>query len=267
AARLLTVSAETGAAAFVDGYAAPGPLHVLRGDGSSIDVVVGLRGGSAPLGAVFFADASSLAAVDGSGVLWRIDAGAGTSAVLSTGTDGLVYGITLDVLADGRILGAQVGSTAVPLPSRVVAIDPARGRVDVLTDAGTAYQPTALDDGSIAYFVSNDDGSTALRRIAGRTDLLVLELGDTVTVDVSRDGNHVAVERGDGSVDLVAVDGSAVVSLGRGARPRFAPTSDRLIVLDVDRGVTRAVDLDGTELTRLPTPFAAWVECPEGCAP
>ncbi|MFN2484108.1 MAG: hypothetical protein ABR509_04120 [Candidatus Limnocylindria bacterium] len=267
AARLLGVSADADLTAFVDRFGAPGPLHVLDADGSDADVAVGPSGGAAPLAAAFAPDASWLAAVDGAGGLWRVDLGSAAPSLISGGSDGFVYGLTIDTLPDSRLLLAQVASVTVPVPSRVVAVDVESGGVDVLSEAGMAYQPTSLDDGSIAYFASNPDGSTALRLLSGRSETTLAELGQTAAVDVSPDGRHVAVERGDGTVELIAVDGGLTRNLGRGARPRFAPTSDRLSVLDLDTGVTRALDLGGRELSRTPSPLAAWVQCPEGCAP
>ena len=99
------------------------------------------------------------------------------------------------------------------------------------------------------------------------SESVIAQLGQTVSVDASRDGALIAVERHDENVVLVDTRSGASRALASGARPAFSPEGDRLFVLDLNARVARELDLAGNELSRRPSLLVAWAECPEGCAP
>ena len=265
-ARLLDVSPHSALAAYVDEFRGAGPLHVRDADGTVTDHDIG-PSGTSPVAAAIAPDETWLAAVDGSGVLWRVELDGGEPSVISTGSDTLVYGLALEFMPDGRLLTTQVGSTTVPLPSRVVIVDPGSRQIEVLSDEEMAYQPTPLADGAVAYLTTEADGSTAVRRTEGGRQTLGIGMGQTTSAAVSADGRHVAVERTGGKIELISLPGGASRALGDGARPVFSPAGDTLAVLDIAAGRAVVLDLDGNEISRRPSLHVAWIKCPEGCAP
>lgn len=265
-ARQLAVGQRSGVAVYVDRYLTPGPMRVVDSSGVVRDFTIG-PAGTSPVAAAVAPDETWIAAVDGSGVLWRVELSGEPPFVLSSGSDGLVFGVRISFMPDGRLLTTQVGSVSVPMPSRVVTVDPASGEVTVVADDATAYQPTPLSDGSFAYFTSNADGSTVVHRRAGGRETSAVELGQTASVDVSPDGRHVAVERAGRTLELVSLPGGESRRIGTGSQPRFAPSGDRLSALDLDRGVALELDLSGRQISATRSLHVAWVECPKGCAP
>lgn len=264
-ARVLAVSADGRLVASVRHFGSPGALHLTRRDGADRQFRFGPANAAAPVGAAFSPDGSWLAVVTGSGQLWRLDIASGRTSVISPGSDGMVFGISIAFAEDGRILAMQVASVDVPLPSRLAAIDPESGELEVLSGQTSVYQPTPLADGSILFFATRNDGTTEVRQLRDGTESVVAALGATAWVDASRDGRHVAVERSGGRVALVDLATGTSAEIAHGARPKFSPAGDRISVLDPSAGVTRALDLAGNEVARVNSPVVAWAECPEGC--
>ena len=264
--RLLAVSPAGDVAASVERFAHPGPLHVTRLRSHTDQTYqIDAREAPAPIAAAFAPDGTWLAVVSGEGRLWRIDLATGEASLLASASDGLVFGIALDFAADGRLLLTEVGSVRVPMPSRVVALDPSTGALEVLSAQSSAYRPTALADGSVAFFTTRADGTTEARRLQPGSETLVAALGETAWVDASRDGRLIAVERADRTISVIDATDGRTATIGRGSRPKFAPDGDRLSVLDLDGRLARVVDSSGRELSRVPSLFVAWVQCTEGC--
>ena len=265
-ARVLAVSADGELVASVERFGAAGPLHVTRRDGSDRRFQIGPEGTPAPVAAAFSPDDAWLAVVSGSGQVSRVDP-QGAASLVSAGADGLVFGMSIAFAPDGRLLLTQVVSVELPLPSRIVALDPATRRVEVLSTQTSAYAPTPIDDGSVVFFATRADGTTEVRRLAGGHEEVVAALGATAWVDASRDGRHVAVERPGGEVAVVELASGRSSVIARGSRPNFSPLGDRLSLLDLTARQARTVDLGGRELSRVPSLLVAWAECPEGCVP
>ena len=265
-ARLLDVSAHSGMSVYVDEFRGSGPLHVMDGDGAITDHAVG-PAGTSPVAAAVAPDESWIAAVDGSGALWRVPLDGGAPSAISSGSDGLVFWLALDFMSDGRLLATQVGSSSVPLPSRVVIVDPMSAGIEVLSSEEMAYQPTPMDDGSVAYLTTELDGSTVVRRTARGRQMLAVPIGQTAAVDLSRDGRHVVVERVGAVIELVSLPDGRSRALGTGSRPIFSPSGDAIGVVDLAAGRAIELDLGGNEISRTPSLHVAWLNCPEGCAP
>lgn len=264
-ARVLAVSREGDLVASVARFGAPGALHVTRPNGADRQFRFGPPALPAPVVAAFSPDAAWLAVVSGNGQLFRLELGSGRSSLISPGTEGLVFGLSLAFAPDGRLLTTQVASLDVPLPSRIVAVDPVSGEVEVLSGQTSAYHPIGASDGSVVFFVTRNDGTTEVRRLNDGIETIAAALGETAWVDASRDGRHAAAQRPDGNVVVVELASGTSRVIGHGSRPEFSPMGDRVSVLDLELGRARVLDLAGRELARIQSLPVAWAVCPEGC--
>jgi hypothetical protein len=198
------------------------------------------------LAAAFSPDGSWLAVSDGQGQLWRVDARDGRSDLLA---DGPVAG-TLQVEADGSILGLAVASIEAPFTSRLVRIDPSSGTTATLSDEELVYDVQPLSAGALALVVHRP-GATLVQQLVNGETSLVTDLGPgAVYVSVSADLRVMAWERA-GQVYARAGEESTV-RIGPGANPRLAADGSLLLV-DVE-SETRAYAPDGRLLANLSGP-------------
>ncbi|HVE28156.1 MAG TPA: hypothetical protein VNC22_22270 [Sporichthya sp.] len=251
---LLAVSTDGGTVALTDRVGElSGSLTLASDDGSQLRITLpGL------LATTFAPDGSWLAAIDGRGALWRIDATVGRSELIA---EGPFIGSPL-IAADGSLLVLAVPSVEAPYQSRLVRVTPDAGDVSVLSDEELVYAAFPLDDGDLAA-VAHDPGGTVVVRVGGDGERRVADLGaGAVNVSVARDG-RIAFEVVDEGIFLLDQPGSAPRGLGPGTRPCFAPDGSSVLVL---RGQQRvALSLEGSPL--------AWADGQaafagsEGCLP
>jgi hypothetical protein len=252
--QLLAVAPDAGTAA-VAGRIGPDstPLVLARSDGSQIQVELpGL------IAAAFAPDESWLAAIDGSGALWRIVAADGTARLLAAGP----FIGQPAVEADGSVVALRVPSVEAPFRSTAVRVA-ASGAVGVLSDEPLVYDAQPLSDGSLAVTAHRPSGTVVLR-LAGNGATTLADLGpDAVNVAVSQGADAVAWER-DGEVFLRRLPGGGGGRIAAGTHPRFSPDGSALLV-DVPSG-TQLVDRDGSLIATF-TSQLGFGACPAGCAP
>ena len=249
---LLAVSADGSRVALADQLGeASGSLTLAETDGEQLRIPMpGL------LAASFATDGSWLAVIDGRGSLWRVDATSGRTAFLAEGP--FIGSPVID--GDGSLLLLAVPSVHAPYQSRLVRVAPATSSVALLSEQELVYAVFPLDDGNLAV-VSHDPAGTAVHRLTGDGESLLVDLGvGAVNVAVAPNG-RIAFERSGDGVLVIDAPGSAPRSFGIGSRPCFAPDGSSLLVRRNDR--TLALDVDGAVLAVAdkPAAFAASAGC------
>ena len=256
AGRLLAV-APGAAMAAVAGRIGPGPasLIVARADGTQRQVELpGL------ISASFAPDGSWLAAIDGAGSLWRIEANDGQATKL---VDGPFLGSPL-IEEAGSILALRVSSVEAPFVSRLARVGPDGSSMVVLTDDELVYGAQPLADGGLAVVVHQPSGTRVVRARSGSPPELIADLGQgAVHVAVAASGMAVAWER-IGSVYLRELPDGQPQRIASGGRPRFAPDGRSLLVEQPSQ--TALLDLQGRELATFATQ-ATFDRCGMECRP
>jgi hypothetical protein len=230
---LLAISPRGDVAALADRIGEPSGALTLAGiDGGQLRIQLpGL------LAASFAADASWLAVVDGSGGLWRVDAGSGQADRIA---DGPFVGSPL-VDADGTLVLLSVPSVEAPYRSRLVRFEPTGGSMTAVSDEELVYGAYPLDDGDLAVVAHEPDG-TAVQRLTSGGARSMAELGPgAVNVAVARDG-RIAFERAGEGIFLVDAPGSAARSIGAGSRPCFGADGTALLVRRGGQSIVLGVD-------------------------
>ena len=251
---LLAVSADGSQAALADRVGElSATLTLADADGSQLRIQLpGL------LSAGFVAEGSWLAAIDGRGALWRVDAESGRATALA---DGPFIGSPI-AEAGGSLLLLAVPSVQAPYRSELVRIDPETGVIAPLSSAELVYAVYPLSDGSLAI-VAHEPGRTVVRQLVAGGEELVADLGpDAVNVAVAADGRHIAFERDGQGIFMVDAPGSAARQLGSGSRPCFAADATAILVR---RGASSVVlALDGSVLASSDgeAAFAGSAGCP-----
>jgi hypothetical protein len=251
AGALLAVAPDGAAAALAD---APGraatALVIAAADGSQVRLAM-----AGLLAAAFSPDGRRLAAVDGHGRLWSVDAATAEARPLA---EGPFIDVPL-VEADGTAVALAVPSVEAPFRSRLVAIDPA-GTIRSLSDEPLVYDAARLADGSLVAVAHRPTG-TVLLALGAAAPSLLADLGpDAVNVSLTADAAVIAWETA-GRVFARAA-GGAPTEIGAGSTPSVAPDG-RAILVRRDGGST-LVDLAGRDLGRFAT-ASAFIGCEE-CA-
>jgi hypothetical protein len=231
----------------------PSTLVLARTDGSQL--LIQLPG---LIAAGFAADGSWLAAVDGTGALWRVRADNGMATHLA---DGPFIGRPT-VRADGTILALRVSSVEAPFVSRLAQVAVDGSGISFLTDDRLVYGAQPLDDGSLAV-VAQQASSTQVWRVAGGGERqMLVDLGqDAVNVTVAQDGDAVAWESA-GQVYLRTLPGGRPTRLTSGARPYFAEDGRSLLV--GLPGGSALIGLDGRTIAAFASQ-AGFATCAGGC--
>jgi hypothetical protein len=248
---LLAISADGADVALADQVGGvSGSLTLVDTDGAQLRIPMpGL------LAASFAADGTWLAAIDGRGALWRVDAASGRTVLLA---DGPFIGSPI-IEGDGSLLMLAVPSVEAPYESHLVRFMAATGSLTRLSDRELVYAAFPLDNGDLAIVAHQPDG-TAVHRLANAGEQLLVGLGlDAVNVTVAGNG-RVAFERS-GEILAIDVPGSPPRSIGAGSRPCFAPDGSSLLIRRGNR--TLAVDMAGSVLAASDEPagFAASAGC------
>jgi hypothetical protein len=230
-------------------------LIIARLDGSQLQVPMpGL------ISAGFAPDTSHLAAIDGAGSLWRIDASSGQASRLAVGP---FLGSPL-IGQDGSILVLRVPSVVAPFASRLVRVSADGSTVTELTDDHLVYGAHRLDDGSLAVVVHQPGGTLVLQGEPPESRSLLANLGpDAVNVAVAPDGRAVAWERS-GNIYLQELPAGSARPLGAGAHPRFAPDGMTLLIDEPTQ--VSLLDRAGHALATFDSQ-AAFASCVGGCQP
>lgn len=252
--RLMAI-APGGEMAAIAGQVGPGrtALILVRADGSQLHV--GMAG---LIGAGFAPDATWLAAIDGAGSLWRIDTATGQATHLA---DGPFLGNPA-VDATGAILALRVASVEAPFVSRLVRLAADGSQLTVLTDEPLVYGAQPLTDGSLAVVAHRPAGTLVLRVPPNGGSQPIADLGpDAVNVSVASNGGAIAWERR-GEVFLRDLPAGQPRLLAAGARPRFAPDGQALLV-DTPAG-TVLMDLRSQTIAAFTTQVA-FDGCAAGC--
>ena len=251
--RLLAMARDGSSAALADRYGVdPAALVLARPDGSQARLQMPglLAAGYAPAG-------DWLAAIDGRGALWQVDAASGDARALA---DGPFLGSPL-VQPDGSILLLSVSSVEAPFVSQLVRLDPETGGVEPLADEQLVYAAFPMDDGTIAI-AAHEAGATVVRRISGTRDELIADLGPGATqVAVATNGRIAFVREGRG-VFLLDRPGAVARPLAAGGDPAFDRSGSVLIVRQV--GSTLVLAPDGSPIARFPGD-AVFVACGQEC--
>ncbi|HEX6656151.1 MAG TPA: hypothetical protein VF153_08080 [Candidatus Limnocylindria bacterium] len=252
--RLLAVSADAATAA-VASQVGPGPatLTLIHRDGGASRVALpGL------IGAGFSPDGSWLAAIDGSGAIWRVPLAGYAPFRLA---DGPFLG-TPTVQPDGSVLALRVSSVEAPIVSRLVRIA-AGGEAVQLAPDDLVYGAQVMEDGTIAYAAHRGSRTYLMRLLSTGAEELA-DLGeDAVNVVLSPASDTVAFER-DGQIFLQSVAGHMAVHLADGGRPQFAPNG-RSILVELVSG-SALVGLDGSRLGTF-AGQAGFAACGRECQP
>jgi hypothetical protein len=234
----------------------PAPLILARADGSQLHVTL-----PGIISASFAPDGSWLAAIDGSGSLWRVEADGGAASRLA---DGPFLG-SPRIADDGAILTLRVASIEAPYSSRLVRVASDGSSVTPVTEDALVYGAEPLDDGSLAVVVHQPSGTQVVRALpgGGRDPIASLGLG-AVYVDIARNGSAVAWQRV-GEVFVRELPTGATRRIGEGSHPRFA-ADGRTLLVDQPDG-TALVDLGGRTVAIFASQ-AAFETCGDaGCAP
>jgi len=245
--RLLYDASPDGAwAAYRTSWSGPGPLYLVRSDGSATPILVGPNDRLEPQAARFSPDGARLAVVDGAGALWTIDPQtAQAREIAADGPWGLVFGRSVRFGDNDHVYVQLVGSVEMPIPSRLGVVDLRDASVAVLSDDTWAYAPRPLDGGALAYLHLNEDGSYTARRIDGNK---VTDIGNVGFIhggfDIRADG---AVVFSDGDqTQLIQSPGQPARALGAGTNPRFTADGSSVIVYDNGAALSKLMALDGT---------------------
>lgn len=254
--RLLALSPD-GSLAAVAAQVGPEPstLILAHSDGSQLQVRLG-----GLMAAGFSPDAAWLAVIDGAGSLWRVDASSGQSTRLA---DGPFLGTPV-IDAAGSILTLRVASVEAPFVSRLARVAPRGAAVTLLTDDQLVYGVQQLDDGSLAVIAHQPSGTVLVQEDGGGARRLLANLGrDAVNVAVAPSGSAVAWERA-GEVFVQELPGGQPYLLARGARPRFGPNGQTLLV-EVQTGSV-LLDLQARPIATFASQVA-FGACGDGCRP
>lgn len=231
----------------------PTSLILARVDGSQLQVQMpGL------ISAGFAPDSSFLAAIDGAGSLWRVDATLGDARRLASGP---FLGSPL-IDEGGAILVMRVASVVAPFTSHLVRVGADGSTVAELTDDDLVYGAHRLDDGSLAVVVHQPGGTLVVRGQSPGPRELLANLGpDAVNVGIAPDGAAIAWERA-GFVYMRELAAGQAREIGAGAHPRFGPDGTALLI-DRPGGVS-LLDRSGRALAALDGQ-AAFATCAGGC--
>jgi hypothetical protein len=252
--RLLALSPNGGQAAVAQQVGPdPSTLVLARSDGSQL--LVQLPG---LIAAGFAPDGTWLAAVDGTGALWRVQTDSGLAAHLA---DGPFIGRPI-VDAAGAILALRVSSVEAPFASRLARVQVDGSSFSYLTDDELVYGAQPLADGSLAV-VAHQASGTHVWRLANGARQEMADLGqDAVNVAVAVGGDAVAWERA-GEVYLRTLPAGRPTRLASGARPRFAGDG-RSVLVELPEG-SALIGLDGRTIATFESQ-AAFATCAEECA-
>jgi len=250
AGRLLDVAPDGATAVLAE---APGPasaiLVIARDDGGQLRIEMpGL------LAATFSSDGGKLAAVDGRGRLWAIDAATAEARPVAAGPF-----IDAPVMeADGTAIALAVPSIEAPFQSKLVAVDPS-GNLSPLSAEPLVYDAARLADGSLVAVAHRLEG-TVLVAVGAEGRGTLADLGpDAVHVSLSADGEVIAWETA-GRI-FARVAGGPSADIGPGSEPAVSADGSALLVRR--DGASTLVGLDGSELGRFATAsaFAACAGC------
>jgi hypothetical protein len=230
----------------------PSILVLARTDGSQL--LIRLPG---LIAAGFAPDGTWLAAVDGSGALWRVQTDTGMATHLA---DGPFIGRPT-VEATGSILALRVSSVEAPFVSRLARVAVDGSAISFLTDDQLVYGAWPLADGSLAV-VAQQASSTHVWHLSDGTRQQVADLGqDAVNVSVAPAGDAVAWESA-GQVYFRALSAGRPTWLTSGERPQFAGDGQSLLV-ELPAG-SILVGLDGDRIATFASQ-AGFATCAEGC--
>ncbi len=254
--RLLALSADGSVAAVaIKVGPEPSTLILAHADGSQLQVRLG-----GLMAAGFSPDASWLAVIDGAGSLWRVDASSGQATRLA---DGPFLGSPVIDVA-GSILALRVASVEAPFVSRLARLAPGGAAVTLLTDDQLVYGVQPLDDGSLAVIAHQPSGTVVVREDTSGPRRLLANLGrDAVNVAIAPNGSAIAWERA-GEVFVQELPGGQPHSLARGARPRFGPDG-QTVLIEVQSG-TALLDLRARPIAMFASQMA-FGACGDGCRP
>jgi hypothetical protein len=230
----------------------PSTLVLARSDGSQ--VLVQLPG---LIAAGFASDGTWLAALDGTGALWRVQTDSGLATHLA---DGPFIGRPT-VEAAGAILALRVSSVEAPFASRLARVSVDGSAISYLTDDELVYGAQPLADGSLAV-VAHQASGTQVWRLANGARQQMADLGqDAVNVAVATAGDAVAWER-EGEVYLRTLPAGKPTRLASGMRPRFAGDG-RSVLVELLEG-SALIGLDGRTIATFPSQ-AAFATCSGEC--
>ena len=250
--------ASNGAVAIADGIGDPEAGLLIRfPDGSQSHTAL-----AGVAGAAFAADGSWLAAVDGRGRLWGIEATTGTASQLTSGP----YTGSISFTRAGELLLVEAASIEAPFSSVVVRFSP-RSRRSVVVDheEGFVFSASELTDASVAVTAHVFGGGVEVRRMTGGPSERLASLDPrAIDASLSDDGSRIAYSAG-GTVYLHDVASGSTKRLGRGEMPRVAHDGGSLLVLR--DGQTALLAADGRQLDQFATATVGWASCEEGCQP
>jgi hypothetical protein len=200
----------------------PDPTTLLLARADQSQLLIQMPG---LIAAGFAPDGSWLAAVDGTGALWRVQVDTGAATHVH---DGPFIGRPT-VEATGSILALSVSSVEAPFVSRLVRVAVDGSSVAFLSTDQLVYGAQPLVDGSVAV-VAHAAFSTGVWRLADGQRQALVDLGqDAVNVAVAPSGDAVAWERG-GEVFLQALPAGKAIRLASGTHPRFAGDGRSVLV-------------------------------------
>jgi hypothetical protein len=228
-------------------------LIIARSDGSQLRVELpGL------IAAAFASDGSWLAAVDGRGALWRVDAAGGAARQIASGP---FLGQPVPRV-DGSVLALRVPSVEAPYQSQLLRVA-ADGSGISLSGEALVYGVQPMADGSLAVIAHRPSGTVALR-LAGGSATPMADLGpDAVNAAVDHAGTAIAWEHA-GEILLQRLPGGRPERIGAGTHPRFSADGQALLV-DVPTG-TRLIQPDGAVIGTFSTQLD-FAGCAVECAP
>lgn len=232
-----------------------GELTIASADGSQVRIhLAGVSGaGFAPAG-------DRLAAIDGNGSLWLVDAGSGASRRVA---DGPFVGSPV-FAADGSLLVLSASSVEAPYRSSPVRIDPEGGSATPLSGDELVYGVFPLADGALALVV-HQPGGTVVKRVGGGDASVLADLGpDATSVDVSADGSRIAFQRGALGVFLIDGLGAPARHVGAGSAPTISPDGGLLLVR---RGASTALLSSDAAVLGEYAGAVAFIDCEGGCLP
>lgn len=251
AMRLLDVAAD-GTLALAETVGEPDSALVLAA-ASGAQLAVSLPGVT---GAAFAPAGDWLAAVDGTGRLWRIEPETGAATSLADGP----FAGTVRFRRSGALLLVALPSVEAPFTATLVEVDPVSGRVRAVDGGdspGLVLAAAELADGAIGVVAHQPGEGVAYLRLAGASLSRMATLApEAVDVSISEDGSAVAYALADGHAFLLRPGATGPVDLGMGALPRVAGDGHAVALLR--DGQTAIIDAAGRELQRIPSLLVAW---------
>ena len=228
-------------------------LVIARADGSQLRVeLTGL------IAAGFAADGSWLAALDGRGALWRVEAATGRAWEIAGGP---FIGQPV-AETTGSVLALRVPSVEAPYRSELLRIAP-DGTATSLSGEGLVYGVQPMADGSLAVIAHRPSGTVVLRMAGGRATVLADLGSDAVNAAVDRSGATVAWERA-GEVLLRRLPEGSPLRIAAGTHPRFS-ADGRALLVDLPGG-TQLIKPDGAVIGTFSTQLG-FAGCAAECAP